>query len=161
MSTTKKERKQAEDDLQTIKDLFPGTEVTLKCGEVFKVTPTPITRVPELLDSVATLVDTLIDKDLQDEVLKKDEEEVNKENFVSKLLDDLPKLLRTVGAQVFDILVIALNQPIEWFERVTISDSIKLLEAILYENDFEEIIKNGESLVETVKKIFMTSESEK
>lgn len=161
MSITKKERENAENDLQTIKDLFPGTEVKLKCGEIYKVIPTPITEVPKLLTTVASLVDELIENDLVDKVVSKEGEEITRGNFASKLLDDLPRLLKVVGDRVLDILVIALDRPLEWFKRVTMADSIKLLEAILYENDFEEIVKNGESLVETAKKIFMTSESEK
>lgn len=119
---------------EQIDSIFPSIKVTLVCKEEVLVMPVPLPRISEFYSGVLAILTAL-----------------EKMNYKLEDVADLPQVFTLATKESIGIMSIALNKPLDWFNRITLSDGLKLLDAILKINTIDDVVKNAKSLVATLK----------
>lgn len=113
-------------------ELLPGENIKLQSGQEIKISPVPLGRLKDFSRAVAKLMQKLKEEgnDLSD-------------------LSNLGVLFETCFDEIVSIMASVLQKEVAFItEKVTISDSIAILEVIIRQNITDEAKKNLVSILD-------------
>lgn len=126
-------KQRTDETIDKIRNIFPGHDVLLKSGESIFVQPIPVSYLPRYAGAIAKLVKRLREVDF---------------DIISS--DDLSSIITVATQEVLNLLCAVFKKEKEWLDTVTINDCLKLWNALMEENELDEIVKNVGSLVEAM-----------
>lgn len=113
-----------------LKELLPGELYTLSNREQVLIKPVPFGRLSLFSEAVASLIGKLMEGGIKLEGI-----------------EDWKILFDTAFEETLNIMALVLDKPREWFDTISISDGLGILNIVIEQNFSDDIKKNLKTLI--------------